>query len=179
MIFDGCGKPVRDIEPIIKEMCNTGVDYKVVSKEKIKGFGYGNTRFYPVDLKFGGEWHRISYMVDKGIEISESVPKKFRPVIAAHEYGHKNGLTHREIWQLELAMAEKLAKETNDLDLKLDYVRWSSSSNELFKEMTGNVGKEQEQELMDYHENQYRAIIEMQGTEGIFVTEKENLMQIY
>jgi len=88
-------------------------------------------------------------------------------MIAAHEYGHSKGLTHPQIFVLELAAADEIAKIKNDRSLKEDYLKWSSS-NEMFSVMKKNLGLEEEQELWDDTTTIYKNEMKKHNAEGVF-----------
>lgn len=177
MIYDACGKPIRKLESIVEEMLGKDIDYKVVPKG-IDGYGSNRKKFSGADIKYGGGWHKVVIFEMGDIHIGEHVPDRFRPIIASHEYGHRMGLTHQEIFNLELAMANHLASKTLDPTLKEDYIRWSSS-NDMFREFRGNLGHEVIQESWDFPEKQYAYQKRKHGAEMVLKKEGNELVQVY
>ena len=177
MLYDAYGQPIRKVQPIIDEMLAKGIGYKILPRNEIGGYGSTHEKFSRVEIKYAGGWHTIAMLEGVDICVGEHAPDRFKPIIAAHEYGHKKGLTHREIFRLELAAADETARLTNDPALKEDYLRWSSSR-EMFEQVRGNLGSEAEQELWDAPETIYRDIKRRYGAEMVVKKEGDGLVQL-
>ncbi|MFH1630707.1 MAG: hypothetical protein ABIA21_00590 [Candidatus Aenigmatarchaeota archaeon] len=166
MLYNSSGKPIRELKPIIDEMLEKNIPYKLVSKKDDPGFGSYHRDFSKVTVtsKHTGKESTAVLIDNCEIHVGDYVPDRFKPIIAAHEYGHEQGLTHEEIWNLELAMANHLSKTNSDQVLKEDYIRWSSS-NEYFEGVRNNAGLQSIQERRDLPETKYEYFKKLFGAE--------------
>jgi hypothetical protein len=177
MLYDAFGKPIREVQLVIDEMLAKGINYRVVPKNEIDGYGSNHKKFSRAEIKYAGGWHTVAMFEGDDICVGEHVLDRFKPIIAAHEYGHTKGLTHQEIFRLELAAADEMARVTNDEMLKEDYIRWSSSR-EMFEQVRGNLGREAEQELWDAPETVYSDIKRRYGAEMVVRKEGDSFIQL-
>ena len=178
MLYDAWNRPIREIKPIVDEMLEKGVEYKVVPRDKI-GDSYGNlyTSAAWNQVYVGGKENRILVVEDSAIYVSEEVPDRFKPIVAAHEYGHTKGLRHAEIWNLELAAADKFSIWTNDPNLKEDYMRWSCSD-DMLKQTRGNLGHEAVRESYDDNEKLYDLIKKKHGADHLFKKIEDHFVEV-
>ena len=168
MLYDARGTPIREIQPIIDDVMEKGVDYNVYSKESMEGqHGELHTKLSLADYTHRGKKHKILVSGEEEIRVGKHVPDRYKDIIAVHEDGHKRGLTHGEIWLIELATADELARRNNDPTLKEDYIRWSSND-EKFQLVRNNLGKVESQTLHDLPEYRNKEIMREYGVEGIF-----------
>ena len=177
MIFDAYGRPVRNIEPVVDEMLSNGVEYRVVPKDEV-GYAERQLSYQGYLFTRGDRTEKMAVIEKDENVVGENVPERFRPIVAAHEFGHGKGLTHAEIFRLELAAADESARVTSDPTLKEDYLRWSSS-NEWFQKVKGNRGHEAEREAWDYPETVYRDIMEKCDARGVLVKDGDRFIQIF
>ena len=181
MLYINREKSNREVDLIVDKMLEEGINYRLVPKSGMGPYGeYGERHiaFREAEYTHGSKVHKIAIIEKDEIIVGEHVPEKFRSVIAAHEYGHRKGLTHQEIFILELAVADKLEEMTGDYSLKEDYLKWSSSD-EMFQMVRGNFGREKELELWDYPETKYKDIMEKFGAEDVFEEDGDNFVQIF
>jgi hypothetical protein len=179
MLFDSYGRPIRDMKPIIDKMLEDGTRYKVLPKDKINSYGEYHSDFIRAKINYNGQSHTVVLLEKDDIYVNENVPERYKWIIAVHEYGHKQGLTHPEIFLLELAAIDKIVKINNEPTLKEDYMNWSCS-NEAFKTVKGNLGKERKQELNDYPETKYKYLMEKFCASMVIKKgENGNLIQLY
>lgn len=179
MLYNASGRrPLRNVQPIVKEMLSEDIKYEVVPKDIVEGsYGHLHQTFVAYEFTHGSRREKMMVIDKDEIYVGEHVPERFRKIIAVHEWGHRKGLTHQELWQLELAMADELAKTTGDQNVKLDYIRWSSSS-EMFGQVRGNLGREAEQERWDLQQTLYNDIKKRSGAIGVFRKEGEKFIEL-
>lgn len=181
-LFDAYGNPVRDMQEevyLAVKMFVEGIEYSVVPKGSMESDGEHHTNLTraEVTLSYSGEKKSFLLAEDAGLFVREDVPDRFKPLVAVHEYGHRRDLNHREIFLLELAAADELARLTNDPDLKTDYLKWSCN-NDSFQMVRGNLGREKEQELDDYKFLKFRKIAKRAGLSGAVRKEGNKLIEL-
>jgi len=179
-LFGSYGEPLRDSEVIRDRIISTPFDYKVVPEKMI-----GSPAQYHSSHELGeiGEGlGRKKIAIVKGLVlVADTVPDRFKPIMAIHERGHHYGLSHQEMFTLELGMADKLAEITGDKSLKEDYLRWSKnkcSDKKFFDGMVKrNLGQEKQMNI-DMMIN-YMELKKEAGVDGIYTMENDNLVELF
>jgi hypothetical protein len=168
-LFGPCGEPLRDGEAIRNKIISTPFDYGVVPEKMIDG---SPARYFSrYELKEIGEGldKRNIAFVESQILVADTIPERFRPIMAIHERGHHYGLSHQEMFSLEMGMADKMAQITGDTALKEDYLRWMSNSKN-FDRIKSNCGNEKQMnidQMMDYIKLKKET-----GVDDVYATEK-------
>lgn len=159
-LFGPYGEPLRNAETIRSKIISSPPDYEVVPEGVLFSLGSIIGYYMPsymvkqaVVTDASGEVRkkRIVLKTDQ-ILVADTTPERFRPIVAAHEAGHRYGLCHREILALELGVADRLAETTSDSTLKADYVRWISDER-IFRKAKGCLGQEENENRVQiaYH----------------------------
>lgn len=170
-IYKRNGLIERDVSDIAEDVAKREYVYKLVPKVE-NLLAELSIDYRNITLVSRGRRYNLLMIDKEEILMEDSVPERFRDILAAHEEAHKDNLTHLDIWPIELMVADRLSKERDDPTLKEDYIRWSSSE-KLFEAMRFVNGHELL--LNKYYLIEYKGeiIAKERGADGIIILDEE------
>lgn len=173
-LFGPYGEPLRDGEAIRDKAISTPFDYRVVPEKQIGNPGLYQPSYQIAEIGEGLDRKKIA-LIEGQVLVADTVPDRFKPIIGVHERGHHYGLSHQEMFALEMGMADKLSIITGDRTLKEDYLRWGNKSSGRL--VNGNLGKERQMNTDQMTD--YAKLKNETGVDGVYTIENDTLVELF
>ena len=180
VFFGAYGEPLQDSENVRDKIMSTPFEYAKVPESEIGGPGSYISRYKLGEIGEGLGKKRIA-IVDGLVLVADTVPELFVPIVAAHERGHHYGLSHQEMFNLEMDVAKKVSETTKNPRIKEDYLRWINSrySNrkKFEKIVKANFGKEKQQNIDRMTD--YINLKKETDTDNVYTIENDKLVELF